>query len=272
MIISDKHQFAFIHIPKSAGSTVRHALMSLDERREQYYDRSRAEHPVLGALDHAHIPLAVLAEHFSADLALLREYRAYALLRDPLTRFESSLHEYVRTRTGGLLADLSPVEQRSNIATVLDLLGQHGNAPVTNPALIHFARQSDYIELDGERIVDGLYLLEHVGQMLDDIEERVGEPLPRKDRNRRVEYSSPILASASGAVQRGLRRLLPASVTGPMFGLAKRGLLATGAASTLKSSAPEALPDAEIEAFVREFYARDFVLRNEVKQAGPPTN
>lgn len=267
MIISDKHQFAFIHIPKSAGTTVRQTLMPYDERRERYFDVARAQHPALGLLDHHHIPLAVLAEHFADDFALLRRYRTYALLRDPLARFGSSLHEYVRNHGQVLLSDLSPEQQRVHIDAVLEKLRAHGSAPITDQALIHFSRQSDYVELDGERIVDGLYPLEQVDALIADLAERIGTPLTRQDRNRRVEYSSPLLAETSGALQRGLRRVLPDAVRAPLFGVAKRMLLAIGGAAPLKEASSKAVLDAETEQFVRHFYARDFALRAELTEA-----
>lgn len=240
---------------------MRHTLLPFDERRERYFDKARQVHPELGLIDHHHIPLAVLAAHFADDFTLLQRYRTYALVRDPMSRFGSSLHEYVRTNFNVLLADLPDDEQRRHAQAVAQKLSTHGDAPITDPALIHFARQSDYIELGGEQIADATYALEDIDTLFADLEGRIGAALNRKERNRRVTYPHPLLEQASGAFQRGARRALPYALSAPLLGLGKRILLTLGGAGTLDPAASRNTIDAESEAFVREFYARDIALR-----------
>jgi hypothetical protein len=62
MIVSSKHDFAFVHIPKCAGSTIRHPLRDKDDFGGRFY-RS-IEVPGLGLVNANHLPLNILQEHF----------------------------------------------------------------------------------------------------------------------------------------------------------------------------------------------------------------
>jgi hypothetical protein len=60
MIVSDRHRFVFIHIPKCAGTSVRNVLEGFDETGGRFNTRI-ADDPKFGRLDYTHLPLSIMA-------------------------------------------------------------------------------------------------------------------------------------------------------------------------------------------------------------------
>lgn len=96
MIISHRHRFVFLHIPKTAGSALRHRLRALDPESESSWDwawsadRSRY-------VDQAHVPMRDL-EASAYHRRLLREYFTFAVIRHPYERFVSGVLEHLKQR------------------------------------------------------------------------------------------------------------------------------------------------------------------------------
>ncbi len=269
MIISDKYGFAFIHIPKSGGSTVRYALMNLDERKAVYFDRSRRDHDLLGSVDFAHLPLQALQQHFPRDFALLRSYRTFALIRDPMKRFTSSLHEYLLWNMGEDLAGLPDADVSRVIREVIEKLNfQDEDKPILDPTLIHFSRQSDFVELSGERIVIDLYPIERLDEMLNEIGNLVGKKISSRPINQRIQYRSEHLQTASEAIQWALRSIIPESIWRPMFNLARKAMIGTRLVKLDNEKPFQQTFGPEVEEFVRHFYRRDFEIYHELIQPG----
>lgn len=92
MIISDSHEFVFLHNPKAAGTTVRRSLKQWDTRNDFYWgivlDRSANWN-----VDKAHLPLHVLARLFPADHERVHRYFSFGFSRHPVTRFISAFNE-----------------------------------------------------------------------------------------------------------------------------------------------------------------------------------
>lgn len=267
MLISDTHQFAFVHIPKSAGTTVRFTLADYDERKARYVEQARRDHPDLGPLDFAHLPLALVKQLYPDDFALLSSYKSFALIRDPMARFASSLHEHLHWTKGQALSDISPDQRREVAAGVIaKLRAQADDAPVTDPALIHFSRQCDYLELEGARVVSNIYPTERVDELLAAVGEITGTPVKAASKNRRVAYSTPALKSASEAGQRALRRVLPDQIANPLFRSTRRAMETVGLVGSPTKTQDKTLLDPETREFIERFYERDFALRKELIQ------
>src|SRR5215468_7000541 len=94
MIICDDRQFAFVHIPKCAGTSIRRALRQADTTGEAFF--RIADHPVMGLVHLAHLTLADLAEHYPDTLAQIARYRSMAIVRDPVERFYSAVFQRLR--------------------------------------------------------------------------------------------------------------------------------------------------------------------------------
>ena len=165
MLINHDHRIAFLHIPKCAGTTVRRPLEPLNQW-EAAGPPWRREHPELGLLDFAHLPLAVLRDFFPGAFASVVEYRSFALVRDPYSRFASSVSERIRWDGGALLARLSRAELKKSLDTSIGYLSrQDSSLCCLPPGYIHFQRQRDYIVLDGEPVVDAVYPVERVARL-----------------------------------------------------------------------------------------------------------
>lgn len=262
MLINDTHRFAFVHIPKCAGTTVRNAMAPYDEHRGRFYDRAVADHSALGMLDHHHIPLSVLQDHFPEDFAKLRTYRSFAILRDPYSRFPSSLHERFVQRDRRPLSERDKGEVAREVDKVLALLARHpSNEPILDPTLIHFSRQRDYIMLGDEQIVSRPYVIAHVDQMLGEISDLVGEQVrPEESKNRRLVYRNRAIEKLQLAVTRPIEQILPRRIWKPAFKPIKAAFQATGILQAGGNPLSTLENADDIRAFVTDFYAEDIAL------------
>ena len=262
MIISDTHEFAFVHIPKCAGTTLRNVLLPFDEHAARFYHRGVAPHPALGRLDYPHIPLSVLRDHFPADFEKLTAYRSFALVRDPFSRFPSSLHERLVQRDRRPLSDRSANEIAREVDAVLSYLARQPNkAVITDPEYIHFSRQCDYIVLDGRQIVGHPKPISEVEALLSDLAMIFGRPIrPEENKNQRISHNNAFIARVQDAVTRRIEGALPRRVWKPVYRPIKTAFFALGVIRT-DTDALSTLPNIdEVNAFIAEFYAEDVRL------------
>jgi len=145
MIISDKHEFAFIHIPKCAGTSIRSMITEADPERFQLWGwRWLPRHQRYG--DAAHMPLIDLPPEL---LNQVRAFRAVAIVRDPLDRFFScveqhfSQHKYrARKSVEDFVFELNSVNIRYD------------------PAYVHFCPQHYFIAIGQTTHVDDILRFE----------------------------------------------------------------------------------------------------------------
>ncbi len=142
MIISHKHQTVFIHIPKNAGSSVRQMLVNADPECERMWGyRFLPRHYRFG--DSAHMALVDLPPE---KRAIVDRYDAFAVVRDPVSRFFSAMtqhffqHRYRDRRTPAqFLAELDSTRIRYD------------------PAYIHFCPQHFFTHVGDRQVVKTLY-------------------------------------------------------------------------------------------------------------------
>ncbi|WP_019568902.1 sulfotransferase family 2 domain-containing protein [Thioalkalivibrio sp. ALMg13-2] len=223
MIINHDHRFVFVHIPKCAGTTVRRPLEGLNQWQEAGHPWRR-EHPSLGLVDYAHMPLVVLREHFPEAFAAVVHYQSFALVRDPYRRFASSVSERIRWEGEGLVARLSIAELKRAVEASIAYLSRCGPSSCLPLDYIHFQHQRDYIELDGEQVVATVYPVERIHAFVQALKVCVGhsdpvavqgESAPRRE-NAALMYRYEALRRAHGLVapiMARLRRVLPVSAT-----------------------------------------------------------
>ena len=115
MIVSDTYEFAFVHIPKCAGTTVRAVLERYDETpgpqalglephptHENIFDL-----PGVGYVDFHHLPLQALALAMPEQLDKLRRYDAVTIVREPHDRLVSAFAEHMKRYRKTPLQNLS---------------------------------------------------------------------------------------------------------------------------------------------------------------------
>jgi hypothetical protein len=177
LIISDRHQFVFVHIPKCAGTTIRKTLQHVDDRNG-FYTRRVEQHAELGMLDYVHIPLFVLREYFQKDFELLKDYWSFAVVRDPFARFPSSIAQRFRMNGDQPIYNQGIADIRAEIDQTIDFLSKQPEGTHLLPAeYIHFQKQVDYIFLDEHQVMDAVYTVNEIDALLADLGERIGHDL-----------------------------------------------------------------------------------------------
>lgn len=177
MIISDRHRFTFIHIPKCAGTSVRRLLEEFDSYEGAFTGRVDS-HPALGQLDYVHIPLFTLRDYFPKEFSVIQNSWSFAVMRDPFARFASSVSQRLKMYGNRPIQKCSSDEVRRVIDESIEyLISQPRNEYLLPPEYIHFQKQVDYIQLNGELVVDRIYLVDEVEILLGDLEQVVGKDL-----------------------------------------------------------------------------------------------
>lgn len=272
MIISDTHRVAFLHIPKCAGNSVRQVVQDLDETGGMYTSRT-AEHPKLGWIDYAHIPLFVLKDHFPDEYRKLRTYSTYALVRDPYDRFPSSVAQHLGRFGPGPLRTLTPSQiarELDRILTVLErTLESRRYLPVQ---YIHFQRQTDFVFDRGERVVRHLFGVEELDRLLVALSQKVGRPLGSPGAcdvirsNQTLVYRNQLGGIVSRRVEPLGRKLLPGSLVRRLEYRIRRRILVPWQRRPIS-----AFHTPRVRSFVERYYADDIELHRTVVQ-GKPTH
>lgn len=166
MIISDEHRIVFIHIPKCAGSYVRNKLRDYDSRNGLYSNRVD-HHEKFGIIDYTHIPLSVLHDEFPDEYRAVEEYRTFALFRNPYERFASSVSQHVRVYRGSPIHSIGKPELLNALDDIIETLARGPQMGSLLPyRLIHFQRQMDYVSYQNLVVIDDIYTLENISDML----------------------------------------------------------------------------------------------------------
>lgn len=269
MIISDHYKFAFIHIPKCAGTTIRKPLQELDDR-EGAYTRRVEEHPTVGPLDFVHMPLFTLQKYFHDDFLCVQNYWSFSVVRDPLHRFASSVSQRALMYSDKPVQKMAKKEIEKHIDESIGLLlNASGPQALLPPELIHFQRQVDYIYLEGERVVDSIYSLETVENLKEDIENTVKDNLydvvheNGKDSyhlNKSLVYSSDFLRiviesirPASNIISKRLPPSLKSAIRSKVY-VARDDRLG------------DILYSSRVQNFVSDYYKEDIALYDQVKE------
>ena len=251
MIISDHHRFAFVHIPKCAGVSVKHPLRAIDTTAG-YFDRI-GEHDAMGRIHFAHITLRDLAEHFPGEAAKLRDYRAFAVVRDPTQRFLSALFQRLREFRQLNQSDITRDRIEQEAADVIRYLESD---PVRlDLEHVHFNRQSDYVFQAGERIVDDIFPIERMADIVAYVADRTGISVEEERRNRSTEVRFAVVRPLVRLLRRPYAALVPYALRNHL----RNRLVSAGIYGDVNKGAM--LPaGGYVDGFVRSYYKQDFAL------------
>lgn len=262
MIISPRHGFVFVHVPKCAGTSVRVQISACDP--DPITMGETGVHPVLGTIDYGHVPLTLLRQHFPENYAWLERLPAFAVIRDPLTRFGSSLRQMLWRYEQTPMTLIPPEVLRSRTLEILEALTTELDAP--SHKFIFFARQRDFI-YDGEtRRVDHLVPIEHVGAFIDYIGAKTGTAMNAEQRsNQNIDLKTKWIGPVAFAVNGFLRERLPVGLHSRLKDGALRVL------ASRKSAAEQSgiLEMPEVRRFVDAHYAADQALYDLARQEAP---
>ena len=214
MIVDDAHGFVFVHIPKCAGSTVRAHLAPGS------WARGRTgvwleEHPELGTVDLAHLPLYTLKAYAPDAYRKVADYDAFALVRSPEKRFPSSFAQWSRQYGGHPLDSLSARQVAEAVEHILERLDREGGTRRLLPyRYVFFQPQVDYI-FDGQRRwVDNVFDVARVEALVRELQERQGT-LPTSWQARALEAKNATRSYRNEAVRRSTELVRPLARPGP---------------------------------------------------------
>lgn len=261
MIASEKHGFAFIHIPKNAGTSIREQLMEIDDFQSAFF-RTK-QHPELGSYDSGHVPLATLRDLFPDAFEKISGLTSYAIVRDPAERFLSALAQRSREFQRQLPDSLDEATIRAEVDKVIDNISSDRLVP---QEFVHFTRQSDFIVLDDRQFVDHVYPIEAFDKLVAAIEGHLGHSmLAGFHVNKTVTYRYPAL---TGLLSRG-RNLAKTHLPRTQY-----NWLRDRARNTFTKPGVSQLADAVRQsdstmAFIRDHYRRDFEIYEAARRNSP---
>lgn len=258
MIISSNPRYVFIHIPKCAGTFVRKSVCGMENTVCFFGPQP---HPEYGKLDHSHMPLAVVHHEFPEEFNKIREYPAFAIIRNPYSRFPSSFFQHIRLYVKPNLTELDASEAKMKLDEIMGFLDKHRDDELLPVQYIHFQRQRDYVYFNGEQVVDHLSLFEDFSGFLEDFAKITGIHLADKKRGEPKKINqSPLLYR-----NKFLRRLVqgPRPFKGKLFPFLPDSVK-TAIKKTIyvpaKSKTNELFLSEYVRDFVRDYYRDDLDL------------
>jgi hypothetical protein len=250
MVISDPLRLAFIHIPKCAGSTVRHALAPFGSHRfDEYF-----EYPDGGRQLFDHLPLADVRTYLPEIYEKILGYESYAIVREPRERFASALAQYLRSfekirlssRSGPLF-----LRKAHEICARLAI-------PEERRALemMFFLKQAAFVTVDGQQVVRNLYDFADLHRLSSDLRARHGISLDLGQRRNQRRVEDNVAVRTLKDFGRPLyRRILSEQRTGRM-----RTILRAATGNSPARLYRQLFDDEDVRAFVDAFYADDRAL------------
>lgn len=262
MIISDRHRFIFVHIPKCAGTSVRGALQPYDDSGGRF-DQHVGEDPAFGRVDFTHLPLDLLAAMFPEDYAKFADYASFCVVRDPFQRFPSAVAQHVKMYRGKLLASLDRREVAEEIDAAIAHLGRVTR--VSDPEHIHLAPQTDFVFRDGVQVVRSVFALERLDRLAEAVSAHLGhEVTPFGRQNQAMVFRQPALRPLMMAGSTLAKRLLPEGLSSTLRARARQIWLRAGDGDTDDAFAAD-----HVRAFIAEYYRDDIALhRRALSESG----
>jgi hypothetical protein len=245
--MSDDARLIFQHIPKCAGTTVSAQLTEQVKTDPRFLWTHRVEVEGVGIMRGGHMPLAVVRELYPDALEKFRTYRSYAILREPEARFRSALGEYLRVNHG---SSLLQIDSRELGAILDEIIGATTAAPVwLSERHVHFTRQADFVNLDGERLIGKLYAVEDLERLAQDLRDAHGLHV-----NPRIIYNSRKDKSLKFGLPKGVLDRAARAVWKTLPGRMRRHIL-----SLVNRTLPEPRVPAPVQALLSSDGIRGFI-------------
>lgn len=172
MIISKNVGLSFYHIPKCAGTHLKKSLGKLNEF--SLFESGVINHPLIGDIDSAHIPLAVLNRYFPEEYEAFSGCYSFAIIREPISRFFSAMSQYSKAHRNRAIKDLSFEELKEDLDFVLDWLEANGDKEFYPPELIYFMPQSRFISENEVIKVNELFTTRNIERVYDILKNKFG--------------------------------------------------------------------------------------------------
>jgi hypothetical protein len=257
MLLSDELKFIFVHVPKCGGTSLRNSLGDMPGVGNPIAVPAAAM-PFTN--DRNHLQMRHLKAYYPDTFAKFERYDSFAIARDPVSRFPSSLVQHHKMFHEGRFEALSLGDVRDLTAQIVARL-KAGDA-AHDKRLIHFERQTSFTHLDDEQIVANVFRLNNLDGLAGEVARRTGYAIPSlNDTNKAHAFRSAPARALRLAVPRSakavLRRHLPLS--------AKRAIDRVFFRPVLGDKMRDAILTPKVRAFIEDFYERDFELHAHAK-------
>lgn len=262
MIISERHGFIFVHVPKCAGTSLRTQIADSDP--DHIALAEVGEHPVLGTIDFGHVTMKNLHLHFPDLNNHFGTLPSFAVIRDPLSRFGSALRQYLWRYENVQMTMIAPDDLRRHAIKAMERIEREIDDP--SHQMIFFARQTDFVYLNEVRIVDHLLPIENVANFIAYLAKKTGSSMDTERRSNqnidlRMKWVGPIAFRANAF----LRNALPQGVHARIKDTALTVLASKKSAA--ETSGILDLP--EVHDFVTNIYAGDNALYARAQAEAP---
>lgn len=262
MIISSQYGFVFVHIPKCAGTSIRAQIVACDPTHVALAEPGG--HPVLGQIDYGHIPLSQLREHFPDHYASVVKLPAFAVVRDPLSRFGSAFRQLLWQYEQTAMTMVKPETLRRRVFEAMDRVEAEIDAP--SHQMIFFSRQCDFVYDDGQRLVDHLVPIENVGAFIAYLSKLTGVAMDTDRRsNQNVDLRYKWLGPLAFKINAVMRRHMPQH----LHARAKSAAVSVLASRKSAAETSGILDMPEVQDFVARVYADDLKLYQMAQSEAP---
>lgn len=261
MIVCHKFNFVFMHNPKVGGTSVRAAIEGYSDSGKRFYSASSDPDSPLHQIDRAHIGLDEFAKFYPDIFERCTQARFFALWRQPRARLFSSLQEYSRHFAQTDVRFLSEQERRAFLFKTLDMLAERGRAEdiMDRFELTHFRPQWIYHHSEHHDITVERFELSDMDLFFAEVGAVVGQPdlAPNKTANPSENVALPKFLA--GILADNRRKMMLQRIPGmPMaIGLGRKVLAKRSRRPTKDAFALSVADIERVDAFIREFYARD---------------
>jgi hypothetical protein len=259
MIISRAHNFGFVHIPKCAGSTIRHQLRDIDDLQGAFFGNKTL--PDGRIINGNHVPLFMLEEHYPEALHALQEVTSYAIIREPMDRFLSAMAQYLRrhVREAGEMSKAEILaEAHKVIASVSDPSGPRATEHTI------FYPQAEFVVLNGTQVVSNIIAVEHINHLFDRMETQHDLTVIRdKVWNPTVTYRIPGTSGPLKQIKNVARKYLPMKAYVSLREMAVTAFTTKGVPKLQEVL----LGSPDVQHFVESFYSDAAALYQDVRDA-----
>ena len=266
LIINDSKKFVFIHIPKCAGTLVRYYLSQYDTTGGKFAV-TEGQHPKIGRIDMAHIPLQTLKYYYPDDFEKVQSYQSTAIVRDPFQRFSSSLYQHLKMYGQGEPSNFSARELEQASYEALDYLGKYLDGSLLPYDLIHFQPQHCYIMADDKRVVKHIFEIGDIAKLFAVAGKQLGEVVgdgensATRNDGKAVFYRSTLAHAVDHGLSSNIRSLLAQILPKPFKTAAKRLLFVEKDVRFRKVMDSQRVID-----FIEEYYAEDILLHRAIQK------
>lgn len=190
MLLSNRHQFLFVHIAKTGGSSVRSALGALcwrDPLQFPAFICHRLSHFTghrIGVKFPRHA--AVIAAKEMLSPAHFDSLFKFAFVRNPWDRLVSAYHHFQREQQA-ILQNQRIGEFRDFAQWIVNDCGSYRGSKHVFVAAVRASQAEHLVDLKGDRIVDFVGRYEQLEQDFCEICQRIGAPAPGLPHKRKSD-------------------------------------------------------------------------------------